>query len=195
MKKSKGFTLIELMVVVAIMGIIGSIGTLTIIKALPGYQLKKAASEMVDNLRKARTMAIKLNRSVVVFVNVSAGYYVLDVGDPKLGCLNRRIPGIGSIGQYYGGGVAFGYPGRTNSWNFTYYGPDAGTYTTSTFTIIFNPTGLTSSGMVGYGYLQNRNSNTTGAGYRVGFSSFAANIKMDQCKSKDSNGLTITCLE
>jgi prepilin-type N-terminal cleavage/methylation domain-containing protein len=189
-QKSKGFTLIELMIVVGIMGILGLIGGITIVKVLPGYQLQKAAREMVGNFRKARSMAIKLNRPVSVEFFVTQNQYEVDGKNalPAASTAQENLP------AYYGGGVKLGFPGRGDCVHFTkgVGGADAGD------TIVFNTTGLTQTaeptpvpGVVGYVYIQN----SKGQGYRIGVSGLAANIKMDQCGTKDSNGLLITCLE
>ncbi len=167
MKNSRGVTLIELMTVVAIVGIFGAIGGLTIVKALPGYQLRKAASAMVADFRKARSMAIKLNRSVTLSFNASQGKYWLD---------GKKLPGSmpDTLTTYYGGGVAFGFPGRSSS--------DSVHFSNGGATITFDTTGLT-GGVSGYVYLQN----SKGKGYRIGVTNLAANIKMDQCESASVN--------
>lgn len=180
MKNFRGFTLVELMIVVAIVGILGLMGGLTTIKALPGYQLKKAAREMVTSLRQARSMAIKLNRSITVTFNVSDGKYALDGKSPLDG---KPLSIAQTLTQYYGSGVRFGFPGRSDCVHFTLgssTGPDAGD------DIVFNTRGLTEkttgqAGVVGYVYIQN----SRGQGYRIGVSGLAGNIKMDQCGSVD----------
>jgi prepilin-type N-terminal cleavage/methylation domain-containing protein len=174
MKNSRGFTLIELLVVVAIIAMIGTVGAVATIRARPNYQLQKAARDMITNFRNARSMAIKFNRPVTLRFNVSQGVYFLD---------GKRLPSgsaTETMTSYYGGGVAFGFPGRSGgSGDYVHFtqgigGADAGD------SITFNTLGLTDN-VVGYVYIQNQNSSRTGAGYRIGVSSLAANIKMDLC--------------
>jgi prepilin-type N-terminal cleavage/methylation domain-containing protein len=175
-QNSKGFTLTELMMVVAIMGILGLTGVVSVTKVLPGYQLQKAAREMVSNFRKARSMAIKFNRPVSVVFYMSENRYTVDGR-------NATAP---NLPTYYGSSIRFGYPGRTDDAYFTFYGPVAGVATVDSFRITFNTVGLTTNRMMGYVYLQN----SKGQGYRIGLSSLAANIKMDKCGSAGVNCLT-----
>ena len=188
-QKSKGFTLIELMVVASITGILVLIGGISVIKALPGYQLQKAARDMVGNLRTARSMAIKFNRQVSVVFYVDKKQYSIDGSSPLDGKVLPKFAATAeTMTSHYGSGVTFGFPDRSDCVHFTKGGADAG------YTITFNTTGLT-GGVVGYVYIQNRNSIKSKEGYRIGVSGLGANIKMDQCGSKDSSGVTITCLE
>jgi prepilin-type N-terminal cleavage/methylation domain-containing protein len=168
LQKVKGFTLVELMVVVAIMGILAGIGSLAIVNTLPSYNLTRAARDMVSSLRKARSMAIKYNRDVLIEFNVDKDSYTID----RLG-INKHV----SIPETYSG-IKLGFPGRSKKVSFT------------DNKLTFNTTGLT-GGARGYAYLQNRK----GSGYRIGITSLAANIVLEKCGSKDSNGATITCLE
>ena len=188
-QKSKGFTLIELMIVVCIMGILGLMGGITIVKVLPGYQLQKAAREMDDNFRKARSLAIKFNSPVRVVFTVSSNKYTVD----------NKMTIAPNLPAYYGGGVKFGTPAPPPAL------PDSSARSTSECvhftlgsggadvgdTIVFNTRGLTETtdgkpGVVGYVYIQNSNRE----GYRIGVSGLAANIKMEKCESAGVNCLT-----
>jgi prepilin-type N-terminal cleavage/methylation domain-containing protein len=184
-KKISGFTLVELMVVVGIMGVLALIGGITIISTRPAYQLQKAAHEMAASFRKARTMAIKLNRPVALsfYANTNGDQYAVD---NRNALDNSWLPAYSStsktMGAYYGAGVQLGFPGRSDSVHFNVgsaTGADAGD------TIVFNTRGLTettagTAGVVGYVYIQN----SRGQGYRVGVTGLAANIKIDQCRSQ-----------
>ena len=70
----KGFTLVEMMVVVAILGILAAIGIPSYLSWLPEKRLKGASRELFVNMQKAKIMAIKRNRAVAIsFVTASCG--------------------------------------------------------------------------------------------------------------------------
>ena len=59
-----GFTLIELIITVAVIGILAGIGFPSIMKWVPNYKIKAAAQELNGNMQKARLDAIKTNSKV-----------------------------------------------------------------------------------------------------------------------------------
>ena len=83
-RKGNGFTLVELMIVIAVMGIMTAI-------AIPSYQtfmaqrrLNGAAREVMSDLMAARMKAIKVNRDVRVDFSTGGGsQYTIDVGDAE----------------------------------------------------------------------------------------------------------------
>jgi len=67
-RAKKGFTLVELMVVLAIMGILAAILVPTASSILPGYRLKEAAGDIKSSLLLAKITAIRRNsRCLMVF--------------------------------------------------------------------------------------------------------------------------------
>ena len=54
MNQKKGFSLVELMVVIAIIGIIAAISSLNLVTGLPKYRLKRASRDITSRLRQAR---------------------------------------------------------------------------------------------------------------------------------------------
>lgn len=112
-KSKAGFTLVELMVVVAIIGIMAAIATPGFIAWLPNYRLKSAARDLYSALQNARMLAVKNNTTVqVVFVAAPAPLYFIDI----------NADGIANPGEYqvnlsgYGSGVTFGFPAGLVDW-------------------------------------------------------------------------------
>ena len=75
MRKDTGFTLMEVMIAIAIIGILCGIATPNMIKWLPRHRVGSAAREVMSTVEFARISAIKTNADVTV---------VLDWGDDSL---------------------------------------------------------------------------------------------------------------
>ena len=72
--KQKGFTLVEVMIVLAILGILAAVATPMITSMLPRYHLRAAARELVIDFKKAKMEAVKRNRNVLLqFTPVAVG--------------------------------------------------------------------------------------------------------------------------
>ncbi|MFH2044212.1 MAG: GspH/FimT family pseudopilin [Pseudomonadota bacterium] len=98
MQKKAGFSLVELMIVLAIIAILSAIITPNIINWLRGQGLKTAISELQGNLQLAKLGAIRQNQSCAVTFNTGSGSY-------SIPCANKRV-----LLSSYSGGVVFGMP-------------------------------------------------------------------------------------
>lgn len=68
-KDKKGFSLVELIVVVTIIGILAAIGVPQYNRFIAKSRVRRAATELLQNIRLARTMAIKENRNYLIVFN------------------------------------------------------------------------------------------------------------------------------
>lgn len=81
---SRGFSLVELLVVMAIMGIVMAIAIPAYISYLPRIRLREAAGEIASSMKFAKVQAIKTNTTTAVLFNPGAGTYkvIVDSGEP-----------------------------------------------------------------------------------------------------------------
>jgi general secretion pathway protein H len=83
-----GFTLVELLVVLAIGALLLTVTPPLITAAMPGLELKAAARRTAGSLRLAREIAIAAGRDAAWVVDVESNRYQID-GDHRSG----RLPG------------------------------------------------------------------------------------------------------
>lgn len=76
-----GFTLMELILVVAVMGIIAAIAIPVFMGFLPGMRLNGAARQVMGDLMDARMEAVKQNHEYKVFFLNNHEYKILDDND------------------------------------------------------------------------------------------------------------------
>jgi len=125
MRKRSGFTVIELIMVIVVLGILTAVGVPNFLSWLPKYRLKSAARDLYSNLQLAKMAAIKSNQKCRVKYSVNPDQYTVSF-------LNKTV-----ILQDYGSGVKFD-------------GPNKKAFAVATIT--FNSRGTSNAG---YAYLSN----------------------------------------
>ena len=115
MSKNSGFTLMELVVAIAIIGVLTSIAVPEYIKWLPKYRTKKAAMELSGQLHKVKLQAVRENRPLGVYFDPNSDRYFILTGNGT----NTTWDGPTSVGgddsverfvdlPAYGSGIRFG---------------------------------------------------------------------------------------
>ena len=87
---ARGFTLIEVMVVMAVLALMLVLISPNFSSALPGVSLKAAARTLAGGLRHARSRAIALNEEVALVIDVESRRYAIVGGDTS-----GKLPGEG----------------------------------------------------------------------------------------------------
>ncbi len=73
----KGFTLVEVMVVVAILGIIAAIGTTGLLRSLPAMRLKSAARDIFSASMQAKAEAVRRGENVTILFDTANNRYLM----------------------------------------------------------------------------------------------------------------------
>jgi type IV fimbrial biogenesis protein FimT len=160
MRKRSGFTVIELIMVIVVLGILTAVGVPNFLSWLPKYRLKTAARDLYSNLHLAKLSAIKNNADwAIVFNKAENQYQVCSNRGPDnswSGTDNTVVKTV--VLNNYGSGVAYGH-GNAGSAIGSTFGDDI-TFTNNV--AVMNSRG---TGNAGYVYLENSNA---AASYGIG---------------------------
>lgn len=166
-----GFTLVEVIMVVGMIGILSAIAIPNIITWIPNYKLKSAARDLYSSMQKARLAAVKENRDgAIVFDVVNNRYYICSSpgGDNNWSGANDNTGGgDNTIDQTidltnYKSGIKFGHGNATKDLPEPGVAFPSGDVSYASAVVIFNSQG---TGTAGYVYLDHQENSTT---YAVG---------------------------
>jgi len=162
MRNQSGFTVMELLTVVAIIGVMAGMAIASGIEWLPKHRLKSATNDLFSNMQRAKMAAIKdrSDRAIVFDASVSPGRYAIcsDDGDDDTwdgGFSGGDDPGIDTQVVNlvdYRSAIDFGH-GNATSPKGSVFGADV------TYTVVFNAAGFIDPPSR-YIYLENKDGDT-----------------------------------
>lgn len=118
-QKVQGVTLVELMLVIALFAVLSAVSIPAILRGLPEKRLKSAVRNLYADLQKARLLAVKGNKKVVVRFHEADGYYYID--EDKKDTVGYKEWNPDEIREDLAdyGEVIYGKGGAVKNWNNT----------------------------------------------------------------------------
>lgn len=169
----KGFTLVEAMVVIAVIGIAVAVAVPNIVGYMPEYRLKRAARDLYSVMQSTKMGAIKNNTSWAIVFDPATSRYLIcsDSGADATWSTTAdntivstiTLPGYGS-GINYGHGIAEEKATVAGEKFSTNPSDPAENISYNSNVLVFNSRG---TGSGGYVYLQNNQSTSYTVGTRT----------------------------
>jgi type II secretion system protein H len=112
LRNRRGFTLIEIVVVMIILVVVATIALPRAIRSTPNQQVDRAARSLVRDLEQARTRALAAKRQVRVRFYDAGNFYTafMDVSGQRLGTVSETVEEVREGGLVVRGSLA-GIPG------------------------------------------------------------------------------------
>jgi prepilin-type N-terminal cleavage/methylation domain-containing protein len=163
MRRQEAFTLVELFIVLAVLGIMASIAIPAFSGWLPGYHLRSAADDLYSELQLTKMQAIRNNGEWAVVFNAGNDTYQVVSGgaDGIYSTAGDNVVDKTVDLSQYGSGAAYGNGAATAAIGGG--GFDNG-ITFSADTVVFNSRGMINSAAGGYVYLRNNKNGAYAAG-------------------------------
>ena len=89
-RAAPGYTLPELVVVLAIMAVVSSVAIVRLDSILPKYRLRAAARNLGNSVRLWRASALTRDEACIIVIDMGSGQYWLEAGGES--CLHRTLP-------------------------------------------------------------------------------------------------------
>lgn len=103
--RQAGFSLVEVSIVVALIGLFAMVGLPTMQEWLERYRVRTAAQEIASHIQLQRMRAVSQNQDFSIDFDQSAGTYALYQGDPATGTLlDAQARGLPNGVTFTGGG-------------------------------------------------------------------------------------------
>ena len=150
MKTQDGFTMIELLVTVIVLGILTGIATPGFSRWLPNYRLRGAARDVYSNLQLAKMEAIKIRGDCAVAFHPDDGSYeVVSEGTDGDNVVIKTV-----TLSHYKSGVGYGHGKATEKATIS-GGPIGEDISFTDHTVVFNSRGMINGNAGGYVYVEN----------------------------------------